>query len=59
MQHGVNTEENYVIQIYVMLKNWHPPTAPTKVEDKFPFLKKQLKEKQKYFKQEENKKSIL
>jgi hypothetical protein len=44
-QQNSNSEENYDKQIYVKLKNWHPPPAPLEVENQITAFEKLLKDK--------------
>jgi hypothetical protein len=57
-QQGMHSEVNYEKQIYVKLRNWHPPPAPIETEDKITSFEKQLKEKQLKL-QEKHKKNNL
>ena len=57
-QRGIHSDENYKKQIYVKLRNWHPPPAPIETEDKITSFEKQLKEKQLKL-QEKHKKNNL
>jgi hypothetical protein len=45
-QQNSNSEESYEKQIYVKLKNWHPPPAPLEVENQITVFEKLLKDKQ-------------
>jgi hypothetical protein len=45
-QQNSNSEENYDKQIFVKLKNWHPPPAPLEVENQITVFEKLLKDRQ-------------
>jgi hypothetical protein len=45
-QRNPNSEESYEKQIYVKLKNWHPPSAPLEVENQITVFEKLLKDEQ-------------
>jgi len=45
-QQNFNSDENYDKQIYVKLKNWHPPPAPLEVENQITTFEKLLKDRQ-------------
>ncbi len=47
-QHGIIQEGDYKKQIYVSLKNWHPPPAPLEIEEKMTTFEKLLKRKQEH-----------
>jgi hypothetical protein len=45
-QQGLRNNENYEKQIYIILKDWHPPPPPLKVEEQITLFEKLLKIKQ-------------
>jgi hypothetical protein len=57
-QHGIIQEGDYKKQIYVSLKNWHPPPAPLEIEEKMTTFEKLLKRKQEHL-STKNKKTKL
>jgi arsenate reductase-like glutaredoxin family protein len=45
-ENGLNTDNNYIKQIYKKNKNWNPPPASSTIEDKLTQFEKSLKELQ-------------
>jgi uncharacterized protein YaaW (UPF0174 family) len=55
---GLNTTSKYEKQIYIKNTNWHPPPAPSIIEDKMTEFEKALKNKQQALKAKYNKRNL-
>jgi hypothetical protein len=56
--YGLNTTSNYEKQIYKKNTNWHPPPAPSIIEDKLTEFEKALKRKHEALKDKYNKRNL-